>query len=386
MTVARRRGFAAVALLLAFLLQEFFARLLLPLPAVHNFHRSRYKLITRDDSRRGELRQANLIVESEPDGFRLVHRLNLHGFRGPEISLAKGVRRRVLAIGDSFVEGWGADEQETIPAQIHSLRPELDVINLGVSGTGLPEYAALVADAVPLLRPDDVLLVVYANDFPCDRDPSPPNPHRAPAPRRAWLPRVLAVASDWRRGHAVVVRGVRPEVHFLPVVPAPESPFTASPAPARRAPEIVDACRRGTFNPWTWDCRDRANAAMRRDDDPHAAACLQKIAAVCRDHGTRLTIAFIPYAFTASARYLAAYDRMGGAAVDTSAAWDGPERRGAQRFLARQAAALGCPFVDATDMLCAAERAGTPMFWTYDLHCTPAGYAQVAAALAPVLR
>ncbi len=381
--MSRRTAFAGAALLLALLVHEGVARLLLPLPAVHNFHRDRYEPVAP----RGELRCVDVRVESEPDGFRYVHRLNQHGFRGPEFPIARGPRRRVLALGDSFVEGWGADEAETIPGRLSELLGGAETINLGVIGSGLPQYAALVADAVPLLQPDDVVVTIYANDLPCPNGPAPRDPAAAPAERRLWLPRIVAAVRDVRRGHRVAVRGWRPVHNYLPAVPAPEHPFTTREMPAGIAPEIAAAARRGVFNPWQLDCRDRADAATRIDHDPHAEACLADIADTCRRHGVRLTLAYIPYAFTVSARYLQAYDRMGCLPVDTSEPWDGPDRRRQQQFLAGVAARLGVPFLDATDALIDAERnRGDKVCWTYDLHCTPAGYRVVAEALASGLR
>ena len=39
-------------------------------------------------------------------------------------------------------------------------------MNMGIVGTGLGSYLRLIVDAVPIFLPDEVFLVVYANDLP----------------------------------------------------------------------------------------------------------------------------------------------------------------------------------------------------------------------------
>ena len=42
----------------------------------------------------------------------------------------------------------------------------LEVMNLGVGAAGPNEYVSLVRDSAPIFRPDDVIVVIFANDIP----------------------------------------------------------------------------------------------------------------------------------------------------------------------------------------------------------------------------
>src|SRR5438445_9294550 len=119
-------------------------------------------------SKRG-LSNVRIVWESEPDGFAFEHLLNIYGFRGPDFPIDPPAdRARVLFIGDSFVEGCGAAEDDTLPMQFARMveqpargeRRPVEAINLGVAGSNFPEYTRALKDAVALLRPADVFLLV----------------------------------------------------------------------------------------------------------------------------------------------------------------------------------------------------------------------------------
>src|SRR5262249_9200240 len=105
------RLFAWVALAVLVALEELLFRGMFPVPEVVGFNRIHYQLLLgahpnlRASLRRG-LVYDKLLLESEPDGFREVHSLNLYGFRGRDFSIdPTSGRRRVLLIGDSVTEG-----------------------------------------------------------------------------------------------------------------------------------------------------------------------------------------------------------------------------------------------------------------------------------------
>ena len=97
--------------------------------------------------------------------------LNLYGFRGADFAIdPPRDRRRVVVIGDSVTEGQGAPGSATIASDLaRRLAAEgspHEVINLGVIAASLPHLTLLVRDAVDLLSPRVVVLVLYANDMP----------------------------------------------------------------------------------------------------------------------------------------------------------------------------------------------------------------------------
>lgn len=97
--------------------------------------------------------------------FDLTVRINNLGFRGADVAIAKQ-RPRVLLIGDSFTFGWGVDGTETWAHLLQAHFPEMEVLNLGQGGTHPGEHLRLARKAIPLLRPDVVLVsVLQGNDL-----------------------------------------------------------------------------------------------------------------------------------------------------------------------------------------------------------------------------
>jgi lysophospholipase L1-like esterase len=88
-----------------------------------------------------------------------------HGFRGPEVPLAKPPGKfRILVLGDSFTYGVGVENDETFSARLGQLDPRLEVINAGVIGYGTSQELVLLQEQGLPLRPDLVLVAFFWND------------------------------------------------------------------------------------------------------------------------------------------------------------------------------------------------------------------------------
>ena len=100
--------------------------------------------------------------------FRTEVRINNLGFRGDDVDLRQRKRYRVIALGDSFTFGWGVDVEESWPKVLESeLRRQgldVEVLNLGAPGAFPAEYADIARLALPLLRPDLVVVAVHHAD------------------------------------------------------------------------------------------------------------------------------------------------------------------------------------------------------------------------------
>jgi lysophospholipase L1-like esterase len=100
------------------------------------------------------------------------YRVSADGLRGPELPREPPSRGglRVLVLGDSFVEGLGLPEAETLPAQLGDrlvdAAPgrEAEVLGAGVRG-GSPAYYRLWLDDLARTRPTVVLVSVFDNDL-----------------------------------------------------------------------------------------------------------------------------------------------------------------------------------------------------------------------------
>ncbi|WP_395714485.1 hypothetical protein [Reyranella sp.] len=112
------------------------------------------------------------------------------------------VKFRSVMVGDSFLEGLMLTSP--MPARVEKLlheggHAEIEAINLGVTATGPRQYYYRIRNVVTPLKPDVIVVVVYAgNDFV----PTPLEPYSLPpwlaelpmpsvlgmmAPRTAWL-------------------------------------------------------------------------------------------------------------------------------------------------------------------------------------------------------
>jgi hypothetical protein len=390
-----------------FLVQEVGSRLAFPLPEAPDFNRSDYMIVKslgspELDVRRG-LHRVVVRWESEPDGFAFLHHLNLHGFRGADFPLdpSKG-KSRVLFVGDSFGEGCSAGEDDTIPVQFARLAGgDVEAINLGVAGIGFPQYVRLVRDAVPLLRPRAVFLVVFANDLPTGAlPPESLAPARRFHRRKPYVPRLWEVGRRLYKGlpvPRVLAGGPFP---YFGAVPSPHNTLTWSeghrkpepgnafatvpPPPDNIDPEILDAMRRGTFNPCLCGALPWMVRLVGHDFSKGygVQSHLAHLASLCRAGGASLTVVYIPYHATLKADYLAAQKKFGGAGVEEITSLEGREYRRQQAHLREATAALGLPFLDLTETYADAERHGVRTFWPYDGHCNALGYRLAAEACA----
>src|SRR5262245_11939099 len=113
----------------------------------------------------------------ENDVRRLEHaeftvdvRLNALGFREPRLPSPKppGVLR-VVALGDSFTQGYGVEEDEAWPRRLETTLDtrhpgRYQVVNLGVPGTNPRDQLGHLQDPGLAYQPDVVLVTVMGND------------------------------------------------------------------------------------------------------------------------------------------------------------------------------------------------------------------------------
>ncbi len=100
---------------------------------------------------------------AEVDGID--YRVNSRGLRGAEVDARKpDGKQRVLLVGDSYAFGLGVTEGDAIAAQLQSLLPATEVLNLGVPGYQTRQEALLLQRVGFELAPDLVILLYFAND------------------------------------------------------------------------------------------------------------------------------------------------------------------------------------------------------------------------------
>ncbi len=103
-------------------------------------------------------------------GETVTHRINSDGYRGPEL-LPVGKATRVAVYGDSFIHAYYSPQEKTFTGQLGSLLTqrigkEVEVVNAGVSSYGPDQESLKMADELPKLRPDLVIVAIFAgNDY-----------------------------------------------------------------------------------------------------------------------------------------------------------------------------------------------------------------------------
>ena len=92
---------------------------------------------------------------------------NSEGLRGTqEYPAARPAgQRRIIALGDSFTFGDGVNDDEVWPAQLASMLPKTDVINLGVSGFGHDQMYFALRERGQRYGADIVLLLFIDADM-----------------------------------------------------------------------------------------------------------------------------------------------------------------------------------------------------------------------------
>ncbi|MCK4911439.1 MAG: SGNH/GDSL hydrolase family protein [Thermodesulfovibrionales bacterium] len=93
--------------------------------------------------------------------------INNYGFRDREFVKDKKGKRRILFLGDSFVEGRNVKMNETIPKELEkSLGEGYEVFNMGVQGYGPDQELIRLIDDGLELDPDMIIMGLYpTNDF-----------------------------------------------------------------------------------------------------------------------------------------------------------------------------------------------------------------------------
>jgi len=115
--------------------------------------------------------------------FDYVANINSLGLRDREICIEKGDKYRILCFGDSWTFGWGVNIENSWPKKLEQyLRTNgfenIEVINCGQGGQYTSTYKKYMEKAIPLLKPDLVLVGVlqsgdlaqlYENNFIINR-------------------------------------------------------------------------------------------------------------------------------------------------------------------------------------------------------------------------
>ncbi|MFV1994187.1 MAG: hypothetical protein ACC661_02025 [Verrucomicrobiales bacterium] len=380
----RRWAFLGVYVLALFAFQEIVIRFLFPLPEVGHINRIHYMPIAPGGEEVKALRSVRALNISSPDRARFVYTLNRYGFRDRNWRIAKsdGVER-VLFVGDSFVQGDMAGEEETIPRcfEAASAREGVGVesMNFGVDGAAVRAFVNIVLDATPVFHPDWVFLVLFANDLPSVE----PNVYEQPYMRHSrWVPRFVQLVAMIVNDEMIPSRWAWRTVRTDQPVPSPNNPWSDEvyerEMKAYVTPEILAAMKRGDFNPFRIGGSAYLEERLQRPSDLSIVFTLLK--RFTHRNGARLCVFYIPDRGQVT-RFYQRYDREFSIGFPDDIDLTRPEYRIHQKSLTEQCESLGVPFLDLTPLIEAEEKSGHHLYWNYDDHLRAEGYQLVGNAM-----
>ena len=108
----------------------------------------------------------NLEGPFERPQFQSYVRINRHGLRDRDHSYDKKPdTKRILVLGDSFVWGYGVNEEEVLTRRMEAGLPGVEVINAGATAYGTAQELLWLEREGLKYHPDLVVLVLYKNDL-----------------------------------------------------------------------------------------------------------------------------------------------------------------------------------------------------------------------------
>jgi lysophospholipase L1-like esterase len=341
--------------------------------------------------------------------FTFTADINRLGFRDREFALTKGPGKRILAVGDSFTYGWGVGVEQSWPklleAGLRGLGRDVEVANLGQPGASPVVYAQTAARAIPLLKPDVVVVGITQGDdlAQLKRGDEPPpgavtgGQESAGKPRRGGATGLAgAVVGRLYPNFLFLLRKravSRQDVNVEWKSQAERVLQTLTPEESARFGRLDREVRRrfleGELNP------DLLQGALKRPDyfletldtsRPAVRAmissmgqALASIREVAAGNHAEVVVVPIPYKVYASRRDLESSRRLG---LDLS-----PEMvmsNTASEAVGAACASAGVRMFDLTEAF-REQAAGAPLFFELDGHLNPHGHEVFARLLTPAL-
>jgi len=330
------------------------------------------------------------VVRHTTREFSYVARINNLGFRDRDFRRGKAPGRRAIVLGDSFTYGWGVNNDDPWPKVLERSLNNVEIANLGSPGGFPRSYADLAEKAIPLLRPDVVIVaVVQSDDLHQSAEKAPS--HRVSRLLTDHYPNLMQLIS----GSDVKKLDVSAE-DLAGIWKKQVQDFTAQMEPAERkkyealAAPIRTAFLEGQLNPgllyysirfpsFLLDTCDLEAPATRAEIDEMSAQ-LARISELAKRWGASALVVSIPYPPYASEHHLEAMKELGFAIRP-----DLLESTKPDEAIERAARRAGLPFLTVTREF-RQEARRRDLYFRLDGHLNPLGHQVYASLLAPLLR
>jgi hypothetical protein len=153
-----------IAVMISLLLTEILLRILFPQFNVY---------IKMDNQTLYRLKENSIVscsLKLGDGGKTVFSKINSHGLRDYEYTYDKDSKKRVIILGDSFIQEKCTDLENTfakkLEIKLNKTKPEYEVINLGVEGYGPDQTFELLKNEGIKYKPDIVILAIFSgNDF-----------------------------------------------------------------------------------------------------------------------------------------------------------------------------------------------------------------------------
>ncbi|MFT6027979.1 MAG: hypothetical protein ACI8P5_002257 [Bacteroidia bacterium] len=360
--------------LLVFVFQEVLFRVSFPLPELSNFDRASFVLKAGDSGQ--FVRNKSFNWWSLPDTTapsRISY--NMYGFRSNEWSVKrqKG-KKRVMFVGDSFVEGIMAPQGHSIPDWFKraSDNPRIEVMNAGMLGVGMKKYLQFIADAVPVFRPNVVFLVVYANDFTTNEIEIPAFNLAAEYYDNS-RPRFLELIRQYQLGNPIPFRKTFWPQKLLPSLEDPAFPYInkVDQMYAHADSSLVESMCKAEFNPYKLNEMFRMEKALR--ERANFLIPLDFFRYYAEKFEFEPVVVFMPSRNQVTNHYLQ-FDHQSSLKFNRNITFADSVYNLNQERLGEVCSRLGLKYYDLTEEIKKQESAGNHLYWNYDDHMRSRGY------------
>jgi len=365
----------AIYILCVFIFQEVFFRYFYPVPEIKNFDRVNFMYLHFDGSGSKHSRNQTWEWQSVPDTtFIFEHHMNHYGFRDKEWLIKKPEnKKRALFIGDSFIEGVMAKQDETIPLAFEKASNKTyETFNGGMLGCGLSSYLQLSADMVPLYKPDVAFLCIYANDLG-KKIPKVPEFYLEPQYFNSFTPRLFEIITQIKTYGPLHFRWKNNYKPYMPSVPDEKNPWTKSEKLLKDhvTPKLADHMMKSLFNPFLTNSLTKEEKFLKAP--PAIGEAITFFNFICKQNETKPVIIYIPSRNQVTDYYLP-FEKEFCINCPESISLNTPEYQVHQQFLKKQCESQHIKFIDLTDTIKKKEAKGEHLYWDYDQHMKVKGY------------
>lgn len=363
--------------------QEVVFRMAYPIPELSNFDRANYLPGTEKGTKYAFYRNSNWFWESSLDtNHQFVHELNQYGFRDREWKIEKDSdQKRVMLIGDSFLEGVMAEQSETIVEHFRKKdeKETFDLMNMGIMGTGISSYLKIIADAAPVFNPDIVCLVLYSNDITSE-ELKLPSKSFTPQYFNSFKPRGLELLVQHMEGNPIHSRFNFKQNAFLPSIKEKTFPWYGKEEVLLNmvSKEVRNSMVLGKMNPFLVNqvLREKVGLLKQANLD----TVFEFISNYSKESNTEFVVCYVPLRHQVTQHYYPYEKSCCKQCPDSLDMTEIPYKQH-QSYLKAICSDYQIDFIDYTPLVEQEELNQNYLYWNYDGHMNSKGYRLIGESL-----